>query len=203
MSDKQSVEQLVQAELPEGGYLIPGKGGLFMEVKEVDSNLVWMSAEPVTFDDFDALELDEKFVKVGIAAAAMDRAAFKYSPNESAKAVLQRQINGRQYINVAIPGQVSMPDQAGGPVKVIVNKAHVLGFDAGRRVTVLTTPDGDFVEVISSSVEDESLVLPAGGVLKTLTLDEPWIVTLPSSTTAYFWFDKGMRSFQGPVTLPT
>ncbi|MEH6567470.1 MAG: hypothetical protein V7709_00230 [Halioglobus sp.] len=49
---------------------------------------------------------------------------------------------------------------------------------------------------------DESLVLPEGGVLKRIELREPWVVPLPTPTRTFFWFNQGMRSFQGLVTLP-
>lgn len=94
------------------------------------------------------------------------------------------------------------PSQPDGPMELSVNKAHVIGFEAGRRVAILSLPEGDFVEVVGDASEDESLVLPEGASLKQVSLQQPWLVSLPTPTRALFWFGRSMRSFQGPVTLP-
>lgn len=51
-----------------------------MEVSEFVNRTVWMTSSSVEQSDFDALEVDEFYTKVGIGCATMDRAGFRYSP---------------------------------------------------------------------------------------------------------------------------
>ena len=204
-STQRDLDAMMREKLQDGGYVVQGGRDLFMEVMDPITGLVWMSAAPVTQHDFNALELDEPLVKVGIARASMDSAAFHSSPGAPGEPVLQRTIDGRLYINVAAPSPPQewlSPALPGGPTEILVNKAHLIGFAAGRAVTVLSLPEGDFVELVGEPGGDEALVLPPGGTLRQLVLEQPWLVELPAPTRAFFWFDAGMRSFQGPVTLP-
>jgi len=197
-----TLDELMSACLTEGAYCVAGGRELYMEVMDSSSGLVWMSAAPVTEQDFNALEFDPPLVKVGIAPAAMDSAAFQYSPEAPGKPVQQRLIDGRLYINVAAPVARTLPKIPGGPLEIAVDKAHVVGFDAGRSVTIMSLPEGDFVELVGHGSGDHSLVLPQGAALRRIELTRPWVVTLPTPTRAFFWFGESMRSFQGPVTLP-
>jgi len=169
---------------------------------DTTTGLVWMTAAPVQQADFESLELDETLLKVGCARSSMDRAAFQYSPAAPGEPVQERVINGRLYINVAAPLKNTPSSIPNGPVEISVDKAHVIGFEAGRSVAVLTLPEGNFVEVVGENATDASLILPEGGTLNRLTLTRPWLVPLPTPTRTFFWFGKSLRSFQGPVTLP-
>jgi hypothetical protein len=200
--DMKSLQTLMQEQLKEGGVAIPGGRDPHMEVIEVAKGRVWMSLEPATLQDYDALleGLDESLHGLGIAAAAMDTALFQYSPNGEGEPVRERTVGGRRFINVAIPGERSK--MHGGMTKIMVNKAHVLGYDAGRTVTILSLPEGDFVGVVGTAENDHQITLPEGGSLRQLKLKQPWVVPLPTPTTTLWHFGSGMRSFQGPVTLP-
>ena len=103
-------------------------------------------------------------------------------------------------MHVAIPGEPFV--HSDGMIQIEVNKSHVVGYEAGRILTIMSLPEGDFVEVVGNAEHDEDLPLPDNGRLRTVELQAPWIVTLPSPTVAFFYFGSGMRSFQGPVTLP-
>jgi hypothetical protein len=197
-----SLQTLMQEQLQDGGVVIPGGRDPHMEVIEVTTGQVWMSVEPASQQEYDALleELDESLRGVGIGAAAMDAALFHYSPNGEGESVRERTIGGRRFINVAIPGdRTSLP---GGMLQMVVNKAHVPGYEAGRTVTILSLPEGDFVGVVGSTDDDHQITLPEGGSLKQLQLKQHWIVPLPTPTITLWHFGAGMRSFQGPVTLP-
>jgi hypothetical protein len=197
-----SLDAMMRDSLQEGGFPVSGGRDLYMEVMDTATGLVWMTAAPVQLADFEALELEEPLVKVGIARAPMDRAAFQSSPGAPGEPVRERVIDERLYINVAAPLEQKPASIPGGPVEISVDKAHVIGFEAGRSVVVLQLPEGDFVEVVGDDAADESLVLPQGGVLRRIALTRPWLVPLPTPTRTFFWFGKQMRSFQGPVTLP-
>jgi hypothetical protein len=196
------IERQLAEELNDGAYQVRSGRDLVMEVTDLETGLVWMTTEPVTREYFKELELEEGLVKVGAAAAAMDSAGFQCSPGREGEPVAQRIIGGLTYVNVARPMETVMPEQPGGPLQIQVEKFHVIGFSAGRLVTVLKMPEGDFVEVVGDAVRDDSLVLPPGGELSTIELTEPWVVALPTPTRTFFWFEGGLRSFQGPVKLP-
>jgi hypothetical protein len=193
----------MQDVLGEGGILASGIRGKHMEVTETSDRMVWMSRSPAEQNDFDTLEPDESYTKSGIGQASMDRAGFLHSPSRPDEAVREREIDGRDFINVALPLEMKPPSEPGGPIAGYVNKAHVLGFEAGRTIAILTTPEGDFVEVVGDAGDDADRILPKGGKLREIVLAEPWVVSLPNPTRVFFWWGESIRSFQGPVTLPS
>ncbi len=197
-----SLEQLMLKHLPEGGVRVPGSRDLHMEIMEAATGQVWMSLEVVTQEDFAGLELGVEYVPVGIGSANMDAALFQYSPNAKAEPVRERNISGYRFINVAQPGEMVPPVIEGGYSELPVNKAHVLGFEAGSSVSVLHTANGDYVGVVGTADRDAQLNLAQGERIEQYTLAEHWIVPLPVPTRTLWWFEGGMRSFQGPVTLP-
>jgi hypothetical protein len=197
-----SLQTLMQERLAEGGIVIPGGREPHIEVIEPATGRVWMSLEPATQQDYQALleGLDDSLHGLGIGAAAMDAAMFQYSPGGEGEPVRERTIGGQRYINVAIPGErTSLP---GGMAQIMVNKAHVLGYEAGRTVTILNRSDGHFVGVVGSPEDDDQITLPEGSTLQQIELAQPWVVPLPTPTTTLWHFGSGMRSFQGPVALP-
>lgn len=185
-----------------GGVIVSGGRDQHIEVMEVATSRVWMSVEPATQQDYDELllRLDDSLRGVGIGSAAMDAALFQYSPDGEGEPVRERTIGGRRYINVAVPGErTALP---GGMMKMLVNKAHVLGYESGRVVTILSLPEGDFVDVVGTADHDDEITLPEGASLKQLELKQPWVVVLPTPTTTFWHFGTELRSFQGPVTFP-
>ena len=197
-----SLKNLMQEQLSEGGIAVPYGRNSYMEVVEVATGRVWMGVEPANQQDYDLLlkELDDSLRGVGVGDASMDAALFRHSPNGLGEPVQERSIAGRQFIHVAIPGKPVI--HPGGMMQIRVNKSHVVGYEAGRSLTIMSLPEGDFVEVVGNAEHDEDLPLPDEARLRTVELQAPWVVTLPSPTVAFFYFGSGMRSFQGPVTLP-
>jgi hypothetical protein len=198
----QTLDYLMQQQLPEGGIAVPSGCDLHMEVIDITSGLVWMSYEAVIEADYLELELGDSFRGVGIARAAMDMAQFQYSPGAPEEPVRERMIGGHRFINVGKPRMLTAPLQHGNMKEIMVEKAHVIGFDTGRSLTILSLPEGDFVEVVGSAENDHQLVLPEGASLKQITLSQPWVVTLPNPTQTIWSFAPQTRSFQGPVVVP-
>jgi hypothetical protein len=193
------LDKSIREHLGPGAFAVGGGRDLFMEVSDTATGLVWMSTSPVTRAEFESLAVEQPLKKVGIGRAPMDRAVFLWSPGSPDQPVLQREIGGREWINVATPQKITPPDVPDAPARVSVDKAHVIGFEAGRDVSILRLPHGDYVELVGDETEDDQLVLPEGGVIEKVHLKKPWVVRLPTPTDAYFWFSRGMRSFQGPV----
>ena len=102
-----SLKNLMQEQLSEGGIAVTYGRNSHMEVVEVATGRVWMSAEPATQQDYDLLlkELDDSLGGVGVGDASMDAALFRHSPNGEGEPVQERNIAGRQFIHVAIPGK--------------------------------------------------------------------------------------------------
>ena len=178
-----------------------GAGDLFMEIMDPASRNVWMLCEPVTRDQYKAVAPPPPIIKSGYAPAAMDRAAFAHSC-DTPGSFHTMQVGEMVFHQNARPGAIIPPQTPHGPMQITVNKHHLIGFDAGRSVAVMEHDGAHFVEVVGVREGDDTRVLPKGAHLRTLTLDEPWVVMLPAPPTTFFWMGKAMRSFQGPVDLP-
>ncbi|MEM1146033.1 MAG: hypothetical protein AAGI88_25970, partial [Pseudomonadota bacterium] len=48
-------------------------------------------------------------------------------------------------------------------------------------------PEGDFTECVGYPDDDDDLPLPEGRHQEKITLREPWVVCLPTSTTTLWW----------------
>ena len=197
-----SLQELMDEQLPRGGVAVPYGRNVHIEVLEIATGRVWMSVEPATPVDYEVLieTLDDSLRGLGIGTATMDAALFRHSPDGEDEPVREREIGGRRFINVAKPGEPEV--YPGGMMKILVNKAHVVGFEAARKLAIMSSAEGDFVEVVGDADHDEELPLPEGASLKTIALTAPWVVSLPTPTVTFFHFGSGLRSFQGPVTLP-
>ena len=196
------LDKLIHEHMASGAFAVEGGRDLFMEATDTATGLVWMTTSTVARADFANLSLDKPLRKTGVGFAPMDRAVFLWSPGAPGEPVLQREIGSRAWINVASPQKIIPPEVADGPARISVDKAHLIGFEAGREVSILRLPHGDYVELVGEKTSDDRLVLPAGGIIEQIHLEKPWAVPLPSPTDAYLWFGESMRSFQGPVTLP-
>lgn len=204
-----SLDDLMNETLGDGGLRVLGGRDLYGEVMENATGTIWMALEPITREEHASLDVGDLYSPTGVGLASMDAAIFSHSPNHAADPVRERTIGGRRFINVAEadgPDAITPPSETDGPTTIRVNKAHVLGFAAGRQLAILRTQEGDFVECIGSSDLDDTLKLPAGATLEQVTLSQPLVVRLPTPTKTYWWMSEsnnGPRSFQGPVNLPS
>lgn len=196
------LESLMLRGLNEAGHMISANG-LFMEAIDPSTRQVWMSTKPVSRKEFDDWSPEHPHQKVGCDYASMDRAAFRHDPFGSQHAVQTKTIDGYECLHVAVPGEMTPPAEPGLPAQISVTKGHTLGFKAGRRVKVMNIGDQHYVETVGDGKADEGLRLPPTATLSELNLTSHWVVELPCPTTTFFWFtERGMRSFQGPVELP-
>ena len=149
-----SLKTLMQEQLPEGGIAVPYGRNSHMEVVEVATGRVWMSLDPASQQEYDQLleEMDDSLRGVGVGDASMDAALFRHSPDGEGQPVREREIGGRRFINVAIPGEPTV--HPGGMMQIMVNKSHVVGYEAGRTLTIMSMPEGDFVEVVGTAEHD-------------------------------------------------
>jgi hypothetical protein len=202
-TQERSLEGLMQAALPEGGFFAPVSDNYYMEVTDRSAGLVWMSSMPVTAQQYEELEVEAPLTKTLFARGSMDAYSFLHSPGTPDEPMRHREVAGLRFINVAAMGKVTPPSDPRGPLEAMVEKAHTLGFEAGRTLSILSLPDGDYVGTLGEPDADDNIVLPDGGALKKVSLTSPLIVELPNPTRCFFWGLSGgdLRSFQGPVTI--
>ena len=190
---------LMQQMLPDGGVWLPEKKA-HMEIMDQSNTNVWMTVDAVSQQQFDDYSPPDNWRKVGRAVGAMDQALFRHSPDGDTKPVLEQVINELRFIHVARPAAPSQ--SASGLIEISVNKSHVLGFDAGREVSVLHYNDQCFIEVVGNNLSDNELPLANGAIIETIKLNHPRVVSLPEPTQTLWAFSPKLRSFQGPIELP-
>lgn len=193
------LSQLMQEALPEGGVLLPEQKK-HMEIMDETTADVWMTVDEVTHQQFDEFALPKNWRKVGLAAGAMDQALFRHSPNGGEAPVREQVINDLRFINVAQPAAPSQSPS--GLIEIMVNKAHVLGFDAGRQLSILHFDNKNYVEVVGDNKSDRALPLTNGASIQKISLSQPCVVELPNPAQTLWVFAPELRSFQGPVELP-
>jgi len=170
------------------------------EFMDLDTREVWQPFEPVSKQWYEGVELEPGWARVGYGAGFMDRAWFRRSPGDAQDGrVRTREIDGETFFCCAKPiGQG--PD--GDPPKLMVDKHHSLGFDAGRVIPILESPCADtFVLVVAQKPDATAPKLPDGWTLYGIQLQQDWRIDLPAPTETY-WLDTFSMSFQGPVALP-
>ena len=199
-----AITEKLNSTLAGNGLAVRGERDNYIEVMEAATAQVWMSLQPATRADLEALALPEGFIVSGSGMAAMDVAGFAASPGQTLGDVNTMVISGLDFLNVARPGDIQPaagPDEA---LTAAVDKTHIIGFEVERKVVLMDTPEGSFVEVVGVPDHDGELVLPEGATLREIKLATPWVLQLPTPTKAYFWMrSQGMRSFQGPVDVPS
>lgn len=199
-----TLSALMQEALPEGGVLLPEQRQ-HMEIMDEATADVWMTVDTVTQQQFDEFPLPENWRKVGRAAGVMDQALFHHSPDAEELPVREQIINDLRFINVARPAlaRPAAPSPSpSGLFEIVVNKAHVLGFEAGRELSVLRFNDQYFVEVVGDDKNDLNLPLADNASIEQIVLNQPWVVVLPNPTKTLWAFKPELRSFQGPIELP-
>jgi hypothetical protein len=174
-----------------------------MEIAEVADHMVWMTRSPVEKSEFEALEVDASYTKSGVGPASMDRAGFRHSPDRPDEPVREREIGGHQFINVAAPAGGETTNGASGADDRLRQQGARPRLQGGSSSGDPEDTEGDFVEVVGDASNDAELLLPEGGELSEIVLTDHWVVPLPTPTRVFFWWQGAVRSFQGPVMLPS
>ena len=108
---------------------------------------------------------------------------------------------GRTFFHIAdVNGRVDLEQGGGAMTAAIVNKHHVLAFEAGQSVEFLAAPDGGHFLNVNRSISGEGSggEIPATWTVETVTLSAPWRAELMPSV--YVLRVSDGRSFQGPIT---
>ncbi len=165
-----------------------------MEVMNPQSGEVWLSQEPITFEQFKALRVAPPLVKSGCTSASFDAAHFLRSPGAATDGPLERcVVDGRTFVRVAR----ALTFSGKGPMLVKVQKHHVMTFAIGTEVAVARLPDGNLYVQQTESVPGKTFAPPADWRVARMRLDEGWTVFVPPPVSV--WFFPSLASFQGPV----
>ena len=205
-------EDLRLNEIPAANYLVDCQKP-HAEVLEVSTRTVWQSVEPISREEFAALNLPVGVVAVGIGCGVMDTHYFRQSPNAAAPGPMRdRIIEGHRFVHCANPPAAG-PEKPipNGPVRLMVEKHHTIIFEAGRDLSIIRSKTGaDFIQVISASpegggllqghaVEADHFELPSGWQLRSVPVTKRTTIDLPNPTEA--WFFANGSSFQGPIAF--
>lgn len=175
---------------------------LFAEIRQNSTGDIWLCQRPITMEVFAKLQLPEGFSRTGIGRAAHDVAYFRRSPEAKVDGILDTlEIEGWVFSKVAKPGMLES-----GFVDVIVlpvYKYHIVQFNAGRTIEILTMEDGqDYVPNVTElsgmfHKTTKERVLPKGWKIRKETLNQDLIVEIPYPARVCFF--RSGHGFHGPV----
>lgn len=173
--------------------------GPHAEVMDLESGDVWLCQQPITEARFNMLKTARPLVKSGYGRAHFDYAWFLRSPGADADGPLDaRDIDGLRFVRVARPREMVALRSDHLPTRLVIEKHHVIGFHADRKVTLARLPDGAFYVLHTETLTDIADVDPEDWEMFTLTLFAPWTIALPCPAHVYFF--GNLRSFAGPLS---
>ena len=172
---------------------------LHMEIMNTTTREVWIAQSISTRAEYDALELEPPFTKVGIGRGAMDEAYFRAPPGPDGAGPLETREFGRILFSLnARAGDFSFPAGPGGPIQAIIEKHHTVTFYGGRTVHILVHPDGSrYVQATETTGDGGDFQLPEGWKITSITLRRAWKIDVPYPATIFIMPDR--RIFHGPL----
>lgn len=184
-------------------------GGTVLRGEIMDaSGCIWLAQEPMTIEQYEALQLPEGFHRSGVGVSCADWAYFRRSPLALVDGPLEaREVSGVRFARVALPSTAVDPGVSGALV-LPVYKYHRVFYRAGRTIEIADFGDGwDYVPQavgcrLPGTRWDEPLpprVLPEGWSVREVTLSEDLTVDLPHPTRVCILASG--ESFMGPIRL--
>jgi len=169
---------------------------------------VWLSTQPITPEEYAALEIPEGFRKSGVGRSQHDAAFFSKSPHADSDGPVDTiQIGTRTFACVARPGS---PEPGFHGVTILpVFKTHRVLFEAGRTLELIDTNDGDArgSTLLPQAVDThlhrrrENPIpreMPDGWTTRSITLAETLIVNIPCPARVAIF--KNGDIYHGPVS---
>lgn len=179
------------------------------EIMDTATFGVWLTTEPITPDDYAALQVPDGYRKSGCGRSQHDAAFFRRPPGADVDGPVDTiRVDGRTFALVARPGS---PEPGFEGVTVLpVFKSHRVLFRAGRTLEIIDTND-DFpggtslVPQVTEThlkrrrTESVPRQMPSGWTSRFVTLSENLVVDLPSPARVAI-FTNG-EIFHGPTAI--
>jgi hypothetical protein len=174
------------------------RSGLRAEIMDLRTLDVWLCQQPITEAEYAALAPEPPFVKSGLGRSAMDIAWFKRSPGAAADGPLATLALGDfVFCHVARPRDFNGLARGDAPTRLLVEKHHVLGFEAGSRVRLTVQADGRVFVQQTIAIDGAGPPPVAGWSAREITLHSPWVCALPYPCEVYFF--QNLSSYAGPL----
>jgi hypothetical protein len=177
------------------------------ELMDAATNGVWLSCDPITPEEYAALDVPEGFSRSGVGRSLHDAAVFLRPPGALVDGPLETiEVDGRTFALVARPGR---PEQGFAGVLVLpVYKHHRVLFAAGRTLERIDIGHGwsllpQVTEATTGGAADgprPERTLPEGWSAQTWTLEADLVVDIPYPARVAIFFNGDI--FHGPVRLP-
>ena len=172
--------------------------GLRAEIMDLRTLDVWLCQQPITQAQYAALAPEPPYVKSGLGRAAMDIAWFDRSPDAAADGPLRTiEVGGFAFCHVARPHDFQGLAAGDAPTRLMVEKHHVLGFEAGSRVRLTVQADGRIFVQQTTAVDGAGLPPVAGWLVREITLRSAWVCALPRPCEVHFF--QNLSSYAGPL----
>ena len=187
-------------------------GGLELhgEIRNDQTQEVWLCQQPISHEVFQELELPEGFSKALFGRGAHDAAYFPRPPEGNEDSPLPTmKVDNLTFSKVARADKVDMKYMKQGFRNLFlltVYKYHIVLFKAGRTIDILTMEDGkDYVpnmavsdKGITDLVQKEQMI-PSDWSVRRITLQEDLILEIPNPARVCFF--KNGYGFHGPVKI--
>jgi hypothetical protein len=177
-----------------------------VEILSATELLVWMNDEPLSQEEFDAIQTPPNWRKNEPREGDPDGSTFFRSPDASQAGMFTREQHfGYQWLfNAQIVQQdVALPGNADRKLNGrYIAKYHRVHFKAGRTLHILISPDGDEYVRISRDANrtTDTPTIPASWRLEARVIGDDLSIDLPNPT-LNIRAESNQDSFQGPVIL--
>ncbi|MDW3214762.1 MAG: haloalkane dehalogenase [Ilumatobacteraceae bacterium] len=159
----------------------------------------WVSANPMTLEQFEAIELRAGWIKNQPRESSVDGGVFDASPG--ADEVVYEEHFGFRWFHSATVVEVGVPvDDEGLLAGSLVEKVHQISYEPGSTVIALVSPDGETYVRIgrdAGRATDEA-TLPTGWEITEIDVPDGYTTTLPVPTLVIRTDNRD--SYQGPVS---
>jgi hypothetical protein len=169
-----------------------------LERKDDGTLRAWVSADPMTLEQFEAIELPGNWFKNQPRESSVDGGEFDASPG--ADEIVYEEHFGFRWFHSATVVEIGVPvDDEGLLSGSLVEKVHEISYDPGSTVIALVSPDGEtYVRIgrdAGRSTDDPTL--PAGWEIVEIDAPDGYTTILPVPTLVIRTDNED--SFQGPV----
>jgi hypothetical protein len=199
----QDKETAPMEEIPEAEERV---GFELVEIVSFSDIRIWINDEPLSKEEFDSIQITSSWRKNQPREGDVDGGMFYRSPDaEEDGEFTQQEHFGYQWLfNAQIVQQnVPLPENEDGLLNGrYIAKYHQVKFNAGKKLYVLVSPDGEEYVRVSRDANRiiEVPVIPSGWKIEERVISDTLFIDLPNPT-LNIRAENNQDSFQGPVTF--